>query len=215
LPPAAHEPTSQPELIICHDCDLLQRRVVLRQGECACCGRCGETLQRRPRDVVTHVLALSLSSLGLLIFANVFPFIGMTMFGRSESSFLTSGMTLFLEQGYWELSLALAVISVIAPLIVILGLLYMVVPLKLGYVPPGLPRVLSFVTKTRPWSMMEVLLLAVFVSWLKLSQDAVVHFGPGSWAFAALVVTLIATLAAFDPAAIWEHVEYRRTEDEA
>lgn len=205
-PPSAN-PAS---LIACHDCDLLHRPARLHHGERARCRRCRRVLQPRPRDVVTDVLALSLASFALLVMATVYPFMNMSVAGRSETSHLLTGMAVFYDQGYWELTLALGVVSVGAPLLVILGLLYLTVPLKLGVTPPAMPWVIRAVSRLRPWSMMEVYLLGVIVSWVKMSQMADLTFGPAAYAFVALIVTLTAALAAFDPAVLWARVELRR-----
>ena len=55
-----------------------------------------------------------------------------------------------------------------------------------------------------PWAMLDVFLLAVLVSLVKLKQLATVLPGPGLLAFTAVVVLTILASASFDPRLIWD-----------
>ena len=55
--------------------------------------------------------------------------------------------------------------------------------------------------------MVEVFLLGVLVSLLKLGKLATVTLGASFWAFVGLIACLAAALAAIDHAELWEHLE--------
>ena len=57
------------------------------------------------------------------------------------------------------------------------------------------------------WSMLDVFVLAVLVSLVKLQRLATVLPGPGLWAFTAVVVFTLLASASFDPQLIWEDEE--------
>lgn len=55
--------------------------------------------------------------------------------------------------------------------------------------------------------MLEVFLLGMIVSLMKLGHVAEVHFGIGLWALAGLVLCLAAALAGIDRRELWDRLE--------
>ncbi len=62
--------------------------------------------------------------------------------------------------------------AILAPSVEIAALLYILLPLRLGCVPAGFPVVLRTVQEIKRWNMVEVFMLALFVSLVKLSMFA-------------------------------------------
>ena len=58
----------------------------------------------------------------------------------------------------------------------------------------------------RPWAMIDVLVLGILVTLTKLGDVGYPQTGPALWSFAALMVLLALTEAAFDSAAFWATV---------
>ena len=61
-----------------------------------------------------------------------------------------------------------------------------------------------FIDRIGPWAMLDVFLLAILVSLVKLGQLATVVPGTGLVAFTGMVVLTLLASAAFDPRLIWE-----------
>ena len=57
-----------PELIACHECDLLQRRVSLPEKGAAKCPRCGTTLYK-DKPILVTVLLFCVTAMLVLTFA--------------------------------------------------------------------------------------------------------------------------------------------------
>jgi paraquat-inducible protein A len=57
--------------------------------------------------------------------------------------------------------------------------------------------------------MIEVFMLGILVSMVKLSQMATIVPGVALWAFALLIVVLAASSAVMDPAEVWRRLETR------
>jgi paraquat-inducible protein A len=60
--------------------------------------------------------------------------------------------------------------------------------------------------------MIEVFLLGVLVSLLKLGKVAELHFGFGFWAFAALMICMAAAVASIDKRELWDRLEVAQGE---
>jgi paraquat-inducible protein A len=66
------------------------------------------------------------------------------------------------------------------------------------------------IQEARRWNMVEVFLLGVLVSLLKLGSLATLTLGTSFWAFVGLIVCLVSALAAIDHAELWEQLEAAR-----
>jgi paraquat-inducible protein A len=64
--------------------------------------------------------------------------------------------------------------------------------------------------KVQPWSMMEVFMLGILVSIVKLAGMASMIPGASLFAFLALIFVLAASMATLDPHLVWERVEVTR-----
>jgi len=198
------------ELIACHDCDLLQTSVLLAEGQAARCPRCGGTLDQRKRNSLDRTLALAIASLVLYVVANAFPFISFKMQGNVTQTTLATGVTELWAQGKPELAVLVFFTAIAAPLLQISLLLYVLVPIKLGRLAWQVPRVFRLLRHVQPWSMMEVFMLGILVSLVKLMGMAEVVPGLALWSFALLIVALAGAVASLDPQVVWRRVEIAR-----
>ena len=69
-----------------------------------------------------------------------------------------------------------------------------------------------WMSRSEPWNMIEVFLLGVLVSLLKLGKVADLHFGIGFWAFAGLMVCMAAAVAAIDKRELWDRLEVAKVQ---
>ena len=63
------------------------------------------------------------------------------------------------------------------------------------------------VSEASPWSMVEVFMLGVLVSLVKLGRMATVVPGAGMWAFFALIIVLASATSILDPHDVWARLE--------
>ena len=193
-------------LIACHDCDLLIRKQPLRYGESATCVRCGALLYRRRQNSLERTLTFALSALILFVLANVLPFLTFKIQGRVQESVLATGVKELYLQGMWELAAVVLAVSIVIPLIKILGWLYLLLPLKFNSRPWKGASVLRVVETLHPWAMVDVYMLGVLVAIVKLTDIATLVPGVALFSFAALIVIMAASGAALDPEEIWERL---------
>ena len=198
------------KLIACHECDLLHRLRPLRPGAAAKCTRCGAVLYQERENSLDRTLALTATGLVLFVLANVFPFMSFELEGRIQHNTLISGVTGLYDSGLWELAVLVFILSILAPLLKILGMLYVLVPMKLGWRIWKLAQAFRILDILHPWGMTEVYMLGVFVAFVKLSDLATVEPGVAAFSFAALMVVSAAATASLDPRIIWDKVGVER-----
>ena len=199
-----------PCLSVCHECDLLNRVPALPPDRAARCLRCGHVLFRNPANCVEKTLSLSVSALILWVVANVFPFLSFGLPGNLVETNLVSGVVSLYEQGQPILSVVVLITSIIAPALQIAGLIYVLAPLNRGLRLPQSKRVMRWMGHLKPWSMMEVFMLGILVSMVKLGGMADVIPGVALWAFCCLIVVLSWALSTLEPRVIWEKLDDAR-----
>ncbi|MBL8447361.1 MAG: paraquat-inducible protein A [Zoogloeaceae bacterium] len=206
-PPAMHHLRLPATVIACHDCDLLQHEPCLAPGQTAFCVRCGAVLARSPADSVDRSLALVVTAAILYVLANVYPLVGLELQGR-RVEVTQFAAVLSLWQAGMEPVAALVFLTAIAfPVLEVAMIAIVLVPLRLGRQVPGYGRFYRLVRSVKPWGMIEVFLLGMLVSLVKLAHLASVILGVAFWATAALIVVLTFASRAFDPRLLWEPAE--------
>lgn len=191
------------DLIACHECDLLQRAPLLAPGATASCRRCGGVLYRRRRKSIERTLALAVAGLILFTAANTLPFLAFRMQGQVVETTLITGVRDLHEQGMTALAALVLVTSILAPLGQLLALLYVLLPMYVARPAPGAATVFRFLRRLQPWSMMEVFMLGVLVSLVKLADMAEIVPGLAIWSFSLLILVIAAASATLEPRQVW------------
>ena len=191
------------EIIACHECDHLHHYELIPVGAKASCLHCGNLLYRHIPNSLSRSLALYLTALILFIIANFFPFLSLELGGRVVENILFSSGWAMVEMGMGELGVLIFLTSILFPLIVILGMLYLLIPASLGKIAPHMGLVYRMVNALLPWSLIGVFMLGVLIGIVKLQDLANVIFGPALIALSLLLVVYTAARASFNPHALW------------
>lgn len=175
------------------------------------CQRCGAVLYQNRSASLVRVTAFSTAALILMVVVNAFPFLVMDAASIRTSLNLISAARALIDQGSPILGVALALFTLISPIAMASGLIYVCGPLMFGRAAPGAAVVAKWLSKTEPWNMVEVFLLGVLVSLLKLAKVADVHFGMGFWAFGVLMLCMAAAMAGIDRDELWDRLEVAKS----
>jgi paraquat-inducible protein A len=193
-------------LIACRDCDLVQREPATAPGLAAKCGRCGAVLFRCEHGSLDRTLALTIGAVILFVLANVFPLVGLELKGRHNVVTLFGAVQALWVQGMSAVAALVFLTTIVFPAAELAAITYMLLPLKMGRRPTRLATVFRLVETVRPWGMVEVFVLGVLVSLVKLAHIAVVVPGVALWSFGALIVLLAAEATSLDSRDLWLRV---------
>src|SRR5690349_16428063 len=209
----AQEPTglTPRHLWACPDCGLLQVVPALRPGTAARCLRCDRLLRRARYNPLGRALALNLAALVLLGIACLMPLMRVSAAGMYLSANLFSGPERLRADGLWELSTVVLFTSVAAPVAKVFAMTYVLAGLQLGHSWWHLRQIFGWIERLRPWSMVEVYLLGVFVAYVKLADLVHIELGPALYALGALMLTMVAADAVLDRQAVWEALDRQDT----
>ena len=192
------------QTLACHECDLLQTEPALAPGQTARCVRCGAFLARNPPDSLDRTLALTLTAAILYVIANAWPLVGLEMQGRRVEVTLIGAVQALWSEGMTPVAALVFGTALLFPLLELAMILVVLVPLRLGRVSPRMAPFFRLVRSVQPWGMVEVFLLGMLVSLVKLSHMATVLLGPAFWAMAALILTVTLAGRAFDSRLLWQ-----------
>lgn len=199
---------SAPVLVACLECDLLHRQAKLPPGGEARCTRCGARLYRGAQpDANERALALALAACILFVLANAFPILGLELQGVRNSATLIGAVKSLWDEGARALATLVFATTVLVPAAELIGLTWVLVALRRGARGWGAVPLLHFIESVKPWGMVEVFVLGVLVSLVKLAHIASVEPGVALFSFGALMALVAATAAAFDADAAWAQLE--------
>jgi paraquat-inducible protein A len=161
-------------------------------------------LARPKQDSLERTLALTVTGLILFVVSNIFPFLSFKLQGLVQQTLLVTGIRQLHDQGLTGLAVLVAFTTLIAPGIQLLGLMYILLPLRSNRVSPGLFQVFRVFRTLQPWGMMEVFMLGILVSIVKLAKMAQIVPGIAAFSFMALIFVLAAAMASLDPHEVWD-----------
>jgi len=152
---------------------------------------------------------MTLTALLCFAIACTMPLMRVSTSGIVLGADLFSGPERLQHQGIWELALVVVFTTVAAPFLKLLGTAYVLMGLRMPRPPRHLPRIFGLVERLRPWSMVEVYLLGVFVAYVKLVGMVHIDVGYAVFALVGLMIAMVAADATLDRQAVWEEIERR------
>ncbi len=205
--PPEQPAASAPRLQECHDCGQMQILPALAPGDRAVCLRCDAVLRHTRRDPLVLPLALNISALILFGVGITTTLLSIDSGGQQRSAGLMTGPVELESYGLWEISAVVLATTIVAPLARVLCMLTVLLGLRLKRPPAELRALFAWVERLRPWSMIEIYLLGLFVAYTRLKGMAAVDIGPAVYALGALMVVMVLADYTLDGQAVWEAME--------
>ena len=193
-------------LVACHECDLLMPKPQLAIGEKAGCPRCGYELFRHTSQVVRRSLALVIAALLLFIPACFLPIMEINVLGQTSLDTVWSGVKALYEAGGILQSIAVVVFlsSMVIPLFKLLIQFLVLSSIRFDAGRSYGLFLYRVYQHMREWGMLEVYLMGILVSIVKLIDIAKPSIGLGLVCFVSLLLVQVWLEATMEPHQIWE-----------
>ncbi|MGE1155382.1 paraquat-inducible protein A [Pseudomonas sp. ICMP 460] len=191
--------------VICEHCDCVYEKVTLAKHQKAVCTRCSGVLQRYNGLSVQQRLALTVTAAVLWAFANFYPVMSISLQGLKSSATLWDSVVALSLGPITFIALVAAISIIIAPVFQLLLLIWVLSFALSGKRSPAFKLCMRWLEALRPWSMLEVCLLAAMVAVFKLAGMLDVAPGTGLFALGALSLLLI-RIAGRDVRDLWDSV---------
>jgi len=193
--------------LACPGCDLLVRIDGLRDGDLATCPRCACPLSEFRANAFEQVIAFAAAALILLVVANSYAFLTMSANGVDSRINLWQTPTALWDYGMPLVGGLVAAFIIAVPALVLCLLLAVCIPLRAGRYQPWLETAAKGVFLGHHWAMVEVFIIGVIVSLVKISELATIELGISFWAYAAFAACFIMAVSGLDRVQCWEAIE--------
>jgi paraquat-inducible protein A len=196
-----------PTRIGCVECDLLVEVEPLDPGERARCPRCGHLLTANNDDGMTRSLAFAVAAAVLLALSMAFPFLSLKASGIEQVMTLPGTAYELHAGGYTSVAVLVMAPIIAVPALMITALMALLLPVRAGKKVPWLVPTGRFLFFLNPWSMVEVFVIGVIVSLVKIGAMATVVIGIAFWSYSAFALCFTAALTNLDRVQLWERIE--------
>ncbi|RRJ83432.1 paraquat-inducible protein A [Aestuariirhabdus litorea] len=193
--------------IACLSCDTLIDISGLAHGERAKCPVCGDLLTEYRDDGVSRVVAFSVAAVILLAMACAYPFLSFKSAGLESVTTLPGTVIALYDYGMADLAFLVGSFIIAVPLLVLLLLLLLCTPLVTQRRAPWMIPVGRIVFALQHWCMVDVFLIGVIVSLVKIAAMATVVLGISFFAYAGFAICFTMAMASLDRLQFWLLVE--------
>ncbi|MDR3099422.1 MAG: paraquat-inducible protein A [Paraburkholderia sp.] len=205
---------AQDNLIACHECDALYQKPRLLGRQSARCTRCGATLYNSASSQLDRICAITVAALVTFVIAQSFPIIELDANGIMSQSSLFGALVVLWGEDMEVVAVMVFFATILCPLTELVALLYVLLPIRRGVIPPGFNLVLRTIQFVRPWGMLEVFMLGVLITIVKMVSLARVIPETALFAFGALTL-MITVVLTFDARTLWDVADALRANGRA
>ena len=206
-----HSPPASP-VMVCPSCSQILKPPILQPNQAAFCPRCSRQLHRFKRHPIQKGVALSLTGLLLYLPANLLPLLTFSVLGiNSHSSILEACLHMF-ASGQYFVATIVALTTMVFPLLLLSALLLVTLGLTRGRRNRLMPSLFRAYHHLGEWAMLDVFLVGVLITIIKMSHTATVSLNSGFFCLIGLVITTVAAQTAIDPQRFWSMMDESRQE---
>jgi paraquat-inducible protein A len=191
---------------VCEECDWVNPLPGLFPGQKAKCRCCGHTLVSWPEKIADRLLAYGLSGILMLIMTFSFTFLGFSTHGTGRHTSLPQTVTTLISYDYLILGAILFVALFVIPLFYLLLIMYLAAGLRMRRLLPGSVLLSRWYPALQPWLMVDVFLVGVLVSMVKLRSMIDIQLGLSFWALCGYALLVDKTVSLVDRRWMWRQI---------
>lgn len=193
----------------CYECDTLITITSINEGEVASCPRCHHHIVDKKHDSVNRTLVISSTGLLLFIPATFFPLMTMKLLSVESSASLMSGISALWQTELYIVATLVFIFCALAPLVKLSAAFVVSLGYKYNrHQNPLYKQLLLFYHHVDSWEMLEVFLIGILVSIIKLKDMADLSFNLGLLCFSALMLCVLSLNITLDKQMIWDDLKY-------
>lgn len=196
-------------LIACEECGLVVEVPELQEGEKALCPRCQHTLMKIIKQPFQRPVAYAIACLVMLLLSLCFPFMSFGAAGLSQEIYLLNAAQMLDQFQNSALAALLLLTVIVLPTIYLTFMLYLYI--RSSRVKELSSRQLYHIRqlgkilfRVKPWLMVDVFLIGVLISLIKIASLADISLGYSFWAFCLYTVLLVKCVSLIDRSWLWE-----------
>lgn len=177
---------------------------LIEEGSKLQCPRCGHVLYKQKHNTISKSMAYTLTALICFYPAVTESIMILKMSGLSQEQSLISGARVLLQEQYYLVAILTFLSSMVVPLFRLLLLFYVTFSISINYFHINMLWSFRLFHHMEEWGMLDVYMLGIIVSVVKLLSMAEIYPGFGLWAYAGLLLSSILATTALNPHEVWQ-----------
>ncbi|BAJ00219.1 paraquat-inducible protein A [Shewanella violacea DSS12] len=198
-------------MVACEECGLVVNIPELSCGQKGSCPRCDHTVIKQIRLPYHRVVAYGIACLIMLVLSVSFPFMSFSVNGMGQEITLLNTAETLQHFENSALAILLMLTVLILPALYILLMLYLYYHAAnakhLGHSinrPKAVKYLCRVLFKIQPWLMVDVFLIGVLISLVKISALADIGLGNSFWAFCIYSFLVVKCVSLVDRTWLWQ-----------
>ncbi len=178
----------------------------LAVGEASCCPRCGHTLSRHLPEQERRPIAYGFAAIIMFVLSNAFTFMSFSAKGVGQEMTFLQCITTLVDQGYLFLGAVLSLTLIGLPLVYMGSIMLVLWRVDKDLHSNALRSLGRLLCRIKPWLMVDVFLIGVLISLVKLMGMADIKMGLSFWAFVGYTLLLIKMISSLDRMWLWQRL---------
>lgn len=198
-------------IVECHECALSVNISLLIERQKALCPRCGFLLSAKHHNALDRILAYSISAIFFLLLSLPFEFLAFQSNGIERKIDILASLTILNNNNYLILAVLEVLTIFVIPALILFSLIYLSVALRKGVYPRGGQYFLNLTYKLLPWSMVEIFVVGVLVSLIKIISLADISLGPSFYTYILFSLAMTAAVLHMDKHQLQQLLNYYKS----
>jgi len=195
------------DFAICHECDVLMRLPNATVSSTLKCPRCSSPVKNHASGKLAKPLAAVAAGLIFYWPANFMPILSMSILGIESNHTMIGAVDVMFEGNMVPVALMVFFCSILAPFFEFSLLGLVLAQVALGRNILWLPDLFRFYTHLDSWVMLEVYMIGLLVSIIKLIGMASITPGIGLVCFVGMMLASIAVKVNLNRHGVWRRIE--------
>ena len=195
------------DVLACPQCDLLLEKEEIPRGRRSRCPRCGTVLHKTVHASLQKSIAFSLAGLILFIPAMTLPIMTFSVAGLQGSGNVVDAVIALFEKGFYFVGLTVLFVSILFPLVKLTLLFISSWCIANGRTSRTVIKLFRLYKHLAEWGMVEVYMLGILVSIIKMYSMADITYNTGFFCFTALVLLTVGSSVVVDESFFWRVIE--------
>ncbi len=196
-------PQSTDKLFACSACDLLVANTTKRVNHRLRCPRCHTTLHSYKANSLNNTLFLSVLGLLLYLPSISLPLVNIQFLWVKDTQTILSIITTLFRHDYYLVASMLFLFAVAFPFILLALSCLITILLKLKRKTKNLPKLFRYYLQLQKWGMVEIYLIGVVITFVKMSSDLTIHIDYGFYCFLFLCLINMSMSLVMDKNYFW------------
>ena len=195
---------NEKNIIICPKCESLIAKKELKEKEVAFCPVCNKKLYEANYCVKYKLFNFSIASIIFFILAITLPIIHINIAGYEENLQILNSFIFLFSKGYIFLSLFIFFSVILFPFICMVSIFMLSILFISNYGKKLAKNLLIIITLLKDWCYVDIFLIAILVSIIKLLNVAEVNFNLGFIAYIVFLTILTYIIKFLKVESLWE-----------